>query len=596
MSNNSDNNGRGRATINVHLGNALVIIAGTYRTLLDTVLEMIQNCIDEGASRIDVKVDYSGRNKGQGKSAPQVSVIDNGNGCTIPRFNSALTHVCETQKEDDKLGRFGIGLISPLGKCGWFTFTSCGSDPSGVQLYKYVEWKFDTDDIRQRKNTAGIPFRFRDELLHEGDQRKISPRHGRFQGRSPNIVWWRSRMDLHNLAPESEIGTLRLEELKREAVSRFGVVMARRKIRVRIEITDSDGKNHCDDFTSQGYLGEPIPVHTIVNKHAGKVTFRLFVAPRAKSGRRSGTVNVGESQNDFRFPIRYLFSKQDSRAINPDAIEALREGTLEGEVIAERVTLHPSRQAFVTNDASAGLLEAIEEWFNSVGAKVVAEAREVRKDERLQQIGVEVMARFRHLLPNIPNLKSVLDMFKFGTTGIGHAEVPGKVGEQVVRTISADGVSPKKPQGEGSNGESKPRDRSEAPDKEKGGHHPPTVEGPKGKFRSVVKDSSTGLSLSFTGMETSMDLWELDLEHGILRFNQRHPVWVMCEESDKHLISLQILVIIQALTLALEPLAVRDHQRKVLNAVTENYVKGWILSEARVGVPKRRKAKKTDEK
>lgn len=587
---------RGTATLNVHLGNALVNIAGTYPRLLDAILEMVQNAIDAGAKRIDVRVDYSERDKRPGSGPkPDVSVIDDGAGVTIGQFNDALSHVCETQKSEDKLGRFGIGLISPLGKCAKFAFMSCGPSLPEERLNQYVVWSFETDAIRQRHSTINAPYVFQPHLLHVSDQHRISPRHGRFGGKQPTVVWWRSRMDLFELAPDSEIGHVRIDELKREILNRFSVAMARRKVKIHLEVIDRGAKPQVEDFVAQGYLGTPLPVVTIVNKHAGRVRFELYIAPRAKTGRRSGVVNVGEEGNDFRFPIRSVFSKDLAQAIDPDAIQALREGTLEGEITAEKVETHPSRGSFITNDASAGFLDAIDEWFRQHGRKLIEEAREARRDERLQVVGQNVMDRFRHMLPKLPDLQRVFDSVRVGSIGVGHADVQSVIGAQVTTSVSTDGDGGKPP-GSGSEKEGKSsgggRERG-TPPKEKLNHRPFTVVGPRGRARTLVKDSSIGLQLAYDGMESSMQLWQLETDLILtLRFNQRHPLWMECEKSgDSALVELQMFVILSALTLELQPKPMRDAQRAVIDEITTSHVRGWILSEARVGVPKRSKDK-----
>ena len=81
-------------------------VAKSYPYLLDVILETIQNAIDSGATRIAIAVDQKKRS---------VDIVDNGVGATKSKFEEALQSVCQTMKMRDKLGQFGIGLISPLG-------------------------------------------------------------------------------------------------------------------------------------------------------------------------------------------------------------------------------------------------------------------------------------------------------------------------------------------------------------------------------------------------------------------------------------------------------------------------------------------------
>ena len=54
-----------------------------------------------------------------------IAIRDDGDGVGQEEFDEALQQVCHSQKTHGKLGRFGIGLISPLDKCERSTFTSC---------------------------------------------------------------------------------------------------------------------------------------------------------------------------------------------------------------------------------------------------------------------------------------------------------------------------------------------------------------------------------------------------------------------------------------------------------------------------------------
>src|SRR3989344_3717360 len=105
--------------IKFNQGRALLHLAGMYPTLLEVILELVQNALDKdvNATRIWIAINYQTR---------YLSVRDNGAGSSINRFNLALASVAEPgRKGEGSLGQFGIGLISPLGKCNRFTFISC---------------------------------------------------------------------------------------------------------------------------------------------------------------------------------------------------------------------------------------------------------------------------------------------------------------------------------------------------------------------------------------------------------------------------------------------------------------------------------------
>jgi hypothetical protein len=557
--------------IKFNQGQALLHLAGMYPTLLEVILELVQNALDKdvNATRIWIHINYQAR---------YLAVRDNGAGVSVDRFNQALASVATPgRKGEGSLGQFGIGLISPLGKCERFTFISCPAP----QKYGFQEWTFETQRIVNQRDCLSIPLRARPDMTLDDSVR------------GKQNVKWRSEMGLHKFTTDEYISRVPIDTLIGGIQDRYATVMRRNKVVVSIVITDPDGKKEeRPNVTAVQFRGRKLTEREVDNRDAGKTTFRLFIAPKSmkKGGGRNGRVQVGVAGNDFRFPFHY-FARSAVDLLKEEVITSLSSGLFEGEILSEHAKLHPSRRTFEKDDAFIGFCCAIEEWFNLYGSLHLEEARQSRQEERFQELGLRSMRVLEQLLhdPAHASLLGVIKSFSRGTIGIGHAEVPGRVmGEQDQKALSVDG----KPGVARSSNPDTSRDEREKPKDPKPEHTPLTVVGPKGQQRKVVRSDSFGLQFSHEAMEGSPDLWKLDTQNGVLRFNIRHPLWIACDEkSDLVLMKLQEYVTIQALTLQVMPENGRVPQRQVLDEVNHSFVSWLIRSDrARGTIPANKKS------
>jgi hypothetical protein len=211
-----------------------------------------------------------------------------------------------------------------------------------------------------------------------------------------------------------------------------------------------------------------------------------------------------------------------------------------------------------------GFCTAIETWFQKHGAKHLEDVKEARRDQRYQELGLQSLREIEVMLrnPAFADIRSVLDSFKIGSVGSGHAprSKDNVVGVQDEPAVSTQGATPK-----GTSDGSAP-DRSNAID-DNPEHQPYTVAGPRGKQRTLVKRDSVGLQFSYIAMDGSDRLWELDTRQGVLHFNVNHPIWVACDISDRKVRQLQETVAIYALMLKAMPDELEDTLRFAFDEV-----------------------------
>lgn len=556
-----------------HEGEALLKLAGYYPRILDVLLESVQNCIDKDAQQIMIGLNQKSR---------QISIRDDGDGVSQHEFEKALTSVSSSIKKKDKLGRFGLGLISPLGKCEKFSFTSTPKrDPRG-----YLEWSFVTDDLRAQDKIAGIPMRTRPDLQFSRGEGHNT--------RGTTCVPWRTEVRMEHYTPDRQINRVTIESLREGILDRFGASMRRKKTLVVVTVTDENDNRNTQEIRAKEFEGTKLADVEMQERDSGRTSFKLYLAKKTEKGRR-GKVLVGEASNDFRLDFgTFNRSLPDVCQLSEDVVAALKSGFFEGEILNNKVKLHASRRSFETDEALAGFCSTLEKWYEQQGSNHYKEAQEQRQEERYQMLGVRSMKVIEEMLknPSFSGLLKAIDSFKKGSIGAGHVEHKGKVAPitamavygNIGQTIDRDGDG-------GSGGET--RDK---PETEKTGHRPMTVAGPKGSRRVVVRSNSLGLQLMHDAMQGSDNLWALDDETGTLKINVLHPLWRQCEEhSDKSLMRFQEYLMLQALGLQSAPADWSSFARLVLDELNAPYVYMLIHADALAGRQPGR-PKKQDEK
>jgi len=503
-----------------HHGMALKRIAEMYPTLVDMLLEEVQNAVDAGATRISVSVN---------QKTGSITINDNGEGVTIEKFEQALQSICVSIKEAGKFGRFGIGLISPLGKCRKFRFTSCPAERGGV----YREWEFVSDEICNKEIIEGIPYRERRDLVFRQE--------GASQG-----VPWRTSVQIEGFTSDRVVSKISPESLGVSIVDRYGVVMRRNKVAVSIDLVEKDGTRHSKEIKATQWSGTELPEVRISEKDAGETIFRLYQARRTAHGRK-GRVLIGEANDDFRIDFKTFAAGAQSWLSN-EAVEILNSGIFEGEILSSKAKLHASRRSFDTDIALVGLCSAVDEWYKHHGRALHKKISNDRRDERHQQLALRSLKVLEALFRN-PESEFLRDLFKrarVGSVGPGHAEVPDRkvIGPEDAKSLAVQGQH-KDGKGQGK--------ASGSPEKENPDHHPVTVTGPSGKQRTAVRSNSLGLRIAHDQIKGFDQLWTFDPATGTLFFNTLHPAWARCEGRDGDLMRLQETVAIQALVLQVMP-------------------------------------------
>lgn len=556
------------SVVQFHEGQALLRIAGTYPTIQGVILEEVQNALDVMATHIWIELDYQKR---------CLWVRDNGCGIQRVEFEAALRSVCLGRKERGKLERYGIGLISPLGKCETFTFVSC-AEPG---THGFTEWLFNAKQIGSQAKAPQIPFRLRHDLTL--DQRRAN-RGG------TTMVSWRTEICLQRFTEDRVINRVTLAGLVDAIIDRFRIVMLRSNVKVSIRITDENGhEERRDRMRAPRFVGTKLPEVVLTNSDGGLTTFRLFLAKRI-DGRKRGRVVVGESDNDFRFPFP-LFYRSVIDLLPDDIGAALSSGVFEGEILTEKARLHENRRSFVKSSALVGFCVAIEQWFRATGANHLESAKENREEERYQELGLKTMERLEELLhdKDFQSLREVLQKAKRGTVGTGHTEPEDKqiVGAQEETAVSLQGQhDPIPPKSE----KKKPTPEPIEPSREREKHVPLTVVGPKGQIRRLVKSNSLGLQFVHDKMEGSDRVWVFEPEIGLLRFNIRHPLWVRCRARDQAILRLQEFIAIQALTLQTLPTEWYDQNLLAMEELLPAFV--YLLTSGESQRPPRKSGKK----
>lgn len=517
-----------------HQGNVVVMLASTYPTVMLVALECIQNGLDSKATSIQVT---------RNLKTKKLTIKDNGNGVTKEKFNEAILSIGSSMKKDDELGRFGLGLISPLKKCEFFTFTSTPKENNA----SYLRWTFRADQIEGKK-TFTIPMcPVNDIFFGPG---ATNPN----KGRKPVI--WRSEVCMENVVSDRIIGKFDLDEMADLILERFTEAMKKRNCSVLLTLVEKDGTKKQRDVIPTGFEGERLKPVIYQGESCGETKFEMYLARKKAKGGRQGKILMGLKGNDYRIGFKD-FSKSLVGLLSPEVIDAMCSGIFEGAIISTGCDLHPDRKGFVANEKLLEFCLHLEKWMNEIGLEYIQRIQDIGKDERYQVLGMKSIAIIEDMLKGeeFEHLKKLIKSFKFGTIGTNHTPFPVRgVQDEKSKAHQGSGEHGEKKSDSGNGGGSKPQ-TPKTPETDHPKHTPFSVFGTGGRRRNIVKGHSTGLQFAYEEMPGKKNLWEFDRVYGILSFNTRHPLWEQAEREKKNriLMRFQEQIAIKALNLEIMP-------------------------------------------
>jgi len=518
-----------------HSGKTLSKISLTYPTLFSVILELVQNSLDSNAKEISVIIDYVKRT---------LKVRDDGDGITTDRFAAVIGQICGSMKEDDKLGQFGMGMLSPLGKCKYFCITSI---PKGENI-GYNRWSFDSYKLLSSKDLPEIP--------HSAVSKTIYSKKG---GTIKNheVFNYRTEVSIFDFKPDKANSVITTTELQRQINSRFSEAMKKNDTTVNIYIQLTDETKNRLSFKASNFTGKKMDTVVYGDSVTGQTYFEIYVAPKMASGRK-GEISVGIKNDLFRIGMKD-FVKSISQYVSQDTLMVLNSGTFEGFIISDACVLHPNRKEFMDDDRLMNMVISIEEWVKNHARPILISMKDSQRDEWLQVVGSVAMSKIETRLKNAasPRLLELIRGFKKGFV-IAHS----KAEEQNYN--SKDKASPSKyKKGKGQTG-STPKDHSDAIKM--------TVAGPRGQRRSVVKGASTGLQFVYEELPGSYNHWEFDSETGILAFNTRSGWWEAVERTnERNVIMYQERVAMAALRMCCMP--------ETSHKAVFDFLQDWIEEE-----------------
>jgi len=481
--------------VQFHMGEVLCRLAETYPGLLKAVIEAVQNGIDADATVIYVGID---------QLQCRVAVCDNGSGITPRKFQQALGTIGQTMKDraPGTLGRFGLGLVSPVTKCQTMQVVSTVRG----QTHR---WVFNQLHIKRQASTLDIPY----DLVPDGlpvlpEPFERAANEARPKHRGPRVTW-RTMVLMDRVTADRTVSAVDIDELAHDIQVKLGGGMKTKGTTVFIKIRERDGSIKTTRVDPLVYSGHKLEPFTVDDNDAGQVRLELYRAKQTASGTRLGEVKVAET--GAADAISWAdFARQARVAATGDpiltaALEALGSGYFEGDVMASRIKMHPDRKKFVYNDAVWGLLSAISEWYVKVGQAFVEQERELRNDERYARLGEQSLKNLLDKIHKNPRLSRLF----------------GSLSEVLPRANRAERPQP-----------TSPRQR-----REHNGERRPVVARPPQQSEDGSTPSKASAFLSFVyDIIDGPQLWLYDPETARVTLNVTHPLWVKMDDTNgKHL-------------------------------------------------------------
>lgn len=555
-----------------HQGNTLWKLANTYTSLPHTINECVQNAIDGMAERIFVVIDYKTR---------RVIVADDGDGVSKLQFERALVSVGQSIKTADRLGRFGLGLISPLNKCKSFTFMS-----APVTDHSSGKWVFNGQAIKNQSGNITVPYeKVRGLPMLSATLRQYAT--GRFN------VAYRTKVTMNEVTTDRTITMIDLDEFEGDMLTKLGVRMRERAVQVRVVMIDGQGRVAQRDISASDYTGEKLPVTTLTDKDAGAVEIILYRAQKL-AGKRHGLVTVAEMDNPAAVSMANVARQcraSGLKDLTEPMLQALTSGYFEGVIKCSGLTLHPNRTKFERNDGFTALMTALAIWYSDHGQKLYDDEQETSQERRYQELGLKSQEKIRDILnqPGHQHLLAGLETIQFGRIGQGHSTPtngrPNGLEETGSTRVGQGGAGKPRTPGPKPQPPRPPRE----PGKDRPGDTPFGVISSIGQNRRLVKGDSQGLWYEYSVLTGSSHLWEFDFRLGILTFNIRHPLWVKLDETKgrhlpknaKWILQLQEWVTMGVLHLLAEcgnDQGLFEDRRSFIDVQAKFYVEAFIIN------------------
>lgn len=503
--------GEGLSRVKVPIGFMLVkTIHDSYGTVVEMILELVQNAIDADAHHIALLINKKTRN---------ITLADDGDGVSKEKYEAALQSVMRTMKTRDKLGQFGMGMLSPVAKCEWHKLTSCPKDGA-----TYLEWTFNTGAIREQADDVYIPHRIRSDIRFEKDPRE--PQKG------VTSVPWRTLVEVHQYSADKYISRLpSAQSLFDEIVQNYREKMLQNGVKISITVTVEKGESDRKDGFAEPYYGHRLPDVKLYDGNTGDSFFHLYLARKDEKGEYVGQgVSMGEADNAYRFTFK-SFARSVAGLLSSSVVEALNSGVFEGDILTEGAKLHSNRKSFEQSDALIGFCQAIETWYDQVGEQHYEVAVDSRSEERYKALGEDLKKTLEGFL-NDPKFGDILRPFK-SNLGL------------TVKNQKKDGDEDPDPK------KQKAKPDAEIETGEDGGDDPDPKESKKRKRRAKVKSETLGIEFRYEDIYDERKLWEY--QPGVLTFNILSSKWRACEKSQRRLKQLQEIIGVKVIILQLMP-------------------------------------------
>lgn len=489
--------GATKAKLGVHVGNMLMYAAATYDNLLKTAVEAVQNALDARAHNIFVGFDLHDR---------FATIADDGGGVSPEKFAGALSAVGQSIKDLDRdaLGKFGLGLISPLDKCHFFEFISRVGSAGKIHA-----WVFAQERIKASADASEI-----DEVVLDGmpTLEKV------FETEAVKIgAVWNTIVRLHKTTPDRVVSRLTVEKLAEQIRSRFNDAMLARKTTCHLFVRDERGKVHKMVVRPVQYKGEVLEGSPFVIEdagEAGRVTIELYRAPRVR-GKRQGVIRVSDSRGEvYGIPLKeFVAQVRQDLGYDNEGFTELLSGYFEGLVRA-KIDINVKREGFLANQALLDFVIALDEWYKTTGREHYEGERDRDRDDRYRTLtGFSLATAEKVLARNPQAIQTIRDALQ----GMGGSLPPEGMALQL-KVQKDEERRGQTPMGSGVGRGAKNR-KGSSPDSTRTGTER------KSPGRSAVKEEALGLTVEVTEFQLSNDLWRFDPATWTISVNSSNDVW-----------------------------------------------------------------------
>ncbi|MFA6042798.1 MAG: ATP-binding protein [Patescibacteria group bacterium] len=510
--------------IHVHTGNVLWELAHAHKSAEDVIVELVQNAVDEGATRILISIN---------KAKETLLAFDDGYGTTFQEMQNLWSNVGTSTKRGraDKIGQKGIAKLAGLSIAEEYNFTT---RPLKIKGSGYFTMKLKKSELRENE-APKMGF------VHEEPGFGVNHEYVKFKATTRVLLKGLSSSAIRELQD--------IQEIADTVGEKFATAIRRRNVVIQILFSANREEPQRVQAKAREFPGTKQKVETIKTTF-GDVDIELYT-----------TIQPVKSPKLIVECNNWPFDLQNMRGLWKDARAILGSGHFQGYFRINWGNLVSDRSRMAEDELYDALAEAILTYQEESLILYLEELKDTSRFKKYADIirgTVEQLDKFFKEHPQL-SLQGRLHQL-VGLVSSNHtAASAGERTPERFRTLPtiAEVRERRKTQNQDRKHSSPTQERTKLPHS--------SVKHPSGRPRHLIQ-GQFGLTVTYEeATEKTGFKWRTRIQGGILIFNLSHEDWIRADTAGTKTLQeyVQLHIVKELTALSEDNANVREHFLKV---------------------------------